>query len=258
MLTNCFEYLGGVPEELVFDQDKILAVRENYDDIIYTHEFEKFKQAIGFKVYLCRPYDPESKGLVKACIKYVKYNFAANRVYDSLCGWNAACKDWLVRTANRKQHGITKKVPSEVFSDEKAHLRPIPHTIKQPAAIITRQVRKDNTVLFEGNRYSVPVGTFKPGIEVEIKNQGNSRSIWDIEGETLIATHVLSKDKGKLIQNTNHRRDHSQRIDELYQKVLGILGNTEAAATLLDAIRKVIWPFALVFKRWNLVIILLL
>ena len=31
MLLGCFEYLGGMPEELVFDQDRLLAVSENYD-----------------------------------------------------------------------------------------------------------------------------------------------------------------------------------------------------------------------------------
>lgn len=47
-----------------------MAVSENYGDIIYTHEFEKFKQIMGFKVRLCRKADPESKGRVEAVIKY--------------------------------------------------------------------------------------------------------------------------------------------------------------------------------------------
>jgi transposase len=45
-----FRLPGGIPEELVFDQDKLLAVSENYGDIIYTYEFKKFKQAMGFEV----------------------------------------------------------------------------------------------------------------------------------------------------------------------------------------------------------------
>ena len=53
-LQISFEHMGGMPEELVFDQDRLLAVDENYGDIIYTKEFEQFKQASGFKVYLCR------------------------------------------------------------------------------------------------------------------------------------------------------------------------------------------------------------
>lgn len=32
-LGQCFHYLGGVPEELVFDQDHLVSVSENYGDI---------------------------------------------------------------------------------------------------------------------------------------------------------------------------------------------------------------------------------
>jgi len=35
MLRACFEYIGGVPKKIVLDQDKLVAVSENYSDIIY-------------------------------------------------------------------------------------------------------------------------------------------------------------------------------------------------------------------------------
>jgi transposase len=72
MLRRCFDYLGGLPKELVFDQDKLLAISENYGDIIYTYEFERFKQALGFRVWLCKKSDPESKGRIEAVVKYLK------------------------------------------------------------------------------------------------------------------------------------------------------------------------------------------
>ena len=57
--------MGGMAKELVFDQDRLLAVNENYGDIVYTKEFEQFKLASGFSVYLCRGADPESKGRIE-------------------------------------------------------------------------------------------------------------------------------------------------------------------------------------------------
>lgn len=100
MLLACFEYIGGVPEELVIDQDKLVSVSENYDDIIFTYEFEKFKQTMGFSVYLCRKSDPESKGKIEAVIKYMKNNFATNRLYSDIRSWNQSFLDWLKRTGN--------------------------------------------------------------------------------------------------------------------------------------------------------------
>ena len=35
-LLNCFDYLGGIPLELVIDQDSVMVVSENHGDIIYT------------------------------------------------------------------------------------------------------------------------------------------------------------------------------------------------------------------------------
>lgn len=41
--------MGGKPKELVFDQDRLIAVDENYGDIIYTKEFEAFRQSEKLK-----------------------------------------------------------------------------------------------------------------------------------------------------------------------------------------------------------------
>ena len=50
----CFEWMGGKIKELVFDQDRLIAVNENYGDIIYTEEFETFRQSEKLNIYLCR------------------------------------------------------------------------------------------------------------------------------------------------------------------------------------------------------------
>jgi len=67
-LQMCFEYMCGMPKEIVVDQDRLLAVDENYGDIIFTHQFEQFRLSSGFDVYLCRVNDPQTKGYVKTFI----------------------------------------------------------------------------------------------------------------------------------------------------------------------------------------------
>ena len=118
-LQDCFEYMGGMAKELVFDQDRLLAVDENYGDIIFTQEFNQFRLSSGFEVYLCRKNDPESKGRVEATVKYFKNSFAKNRQFVNIDTWNQSFEDWLIRTGNARVHGITKKVPAEVFEQEK-------------------------------------------------------------------------------------------------------------------------------------------
>jgi transposase len=81
-IRSCFEWMGGKPGELVFDQDRLIAVNENYGDIIYTQEFEAFRQSEKLDIYLCRKGDPPSKGRIEAVVKFFKYNFARYRQYS--------------------------------------------------------------------------------------------------------------------------------------------------------------------------------
>ena len=56
-----FRYYGGRTEEIVYDQDRVMAVSENAGDLILTERFEVYRQYAGFSIRLCRAYDPESK-----------------------------------------------------------------------------------------------------------------------------------------------------------------------------------------------------
>jgi len=234
----CFEYMCGMPNELVFDQDRLLAVDENYGDIIYTKEFEQFKQASGFEVYLCRGNDPESKGRIEAVIKYLKGNFAKNRQFVGIDIWNDDCADWLVRTGNAKEHETTKKIPAEVFEQERLFLKPVPSTNKIHSEILTRTVHKNNTIFFEGNRYTVPLGTYSPGLEVSLNVTGDKLTISNIFGDCVIAQHTLSGNKGELIANNNHRRDNSEKLDLLQDALCKRMGGGEDVEIFLTQIRK--------------------
>ncbi|WP_449366252.1 DDE-type integrase/transposase/recombinase, partial [Virgibacillus sediminis] len=67
---NAFEYFGGITEEIVYDQDKLMTVSENGGDLILTEEFQAYKQNRDFRVYLCRKADPESKGKIENVVKF--------------------------------------------------------------------------------------------------------------------------------------------------------------------------------------------
>ena len=115
---NCFRYWGGMPREMVFDQDSIVCVSENSGDIVYTYEFEKFRQNCKVEIYLCRGADPESKGKIENTVKFIKGNFLNNRLYVDDEILNRSCVEWLERTGNAKIHGTTRKIPAEVFQEE--------------------------------------------------------------------------------------------------------------------------------------------
>ena len=221
---NCFGYFGGMPQELVFDQDSIVCVSENSGDIVYTYEFEKFRQECGFNVYMCRGADPESKGRIENAVKYVKGNFLANRIYIDDETLNKACLDWLKRTANAKVHGTTQKIPAVVFEEESRHLKPLPEFSPVSPERLRRTVRKDNTILYCSNRYSLPLGTYTKNSEVEIDANDGLLTVYTVNGDK-ICDHRLCEGKGRLIQNHNHLRDRETPLNELHNKMTEMFGS---------------------------------
>ncbi|WP_424540720.1 Mu transposase domain-containing protein, partial [Sinorhizobium medicae] len=111
--------------------------------------------------------------------------------------------------------------------------------IKQNSNIsIARSVRKDNTVLYLSNRYSVPLGTFQKHPEVHInKTEENQLVIYLQDSGEILASHPISSEKGKLIQNTSHKRDRSKGINELIEVVSNYFTDIDEAKKYLNELR---------------------
>ena len=238
---NAFEYFGGYPEEAVYDQDTIILVSENHGDLIYTKEFGAYLQKRKFKVRMCRRADPESKGKVEKLVDYVKNNFASNRTFHRIDRWNEDTLKWLKRRGNGKMNQTTRKIPAEVFLEERKYLKPVlekiintSHTIS-----ITYQVRKDNTVPIQGNRYTVPTGTYKgPYTNVGVVKSEGILSIYNLETGEEIARHEVPETKGNLVKNNNHRRNKSQKIENFINTTLDKFEDKNKAKILIKNIHE--------------------
>lgn len=241
MHENAFEYYGGMTREVVYDQDHLILVSENHGDLILTNEFAAYLARRGFKIHMCRKQDPESKGRVEKTVDFVKSNFAHNRLFHNLEKLNEETLAWLQRTGNGKKHNTTKKIPAQVFLEEKQHLQPVKTKItlafNNPS--ITRMVRKDNTIMYKGNRYSVPLGTYDGTdrkVDIKVTEKDNLIIMSNETGE-VIAEHRVCHETGKLIKNTNHTRDRLRGLDAFSNEVIDLLGSLQEARTFIDAIR---------------------
>jgi hypothetical protein len=111
-----------------------------------------------------------------------------------------------------------------MFDEEQEHLLPLygtaPITIGEE---MDRQVRRDNTVLYKSNRYSVPYGTYTQDKKVFLAVTEGQLQIMNRAGDVL-AAHDISEDKGQLIRPAHHRRDKSERIKALREKTISLLG----------------------------------
>jgi transposase len=234
-----FEYFQGIPKEIWYDQDSVFIKDENLGDYLLTHEFKAFSDHEPFKVVFCRKADPQSKGKVENVVKYVKNNFVKGRYYENQTTLNQSVLSWLSRTGNAKVHGSTFKVPAHEWEIEKKHLLPYKEKPKKPESQFqTYNVRKDNTVAYSSNFYSLPLGTYQGSkTTVLLSELCGTLSIYTMDKE-LITTHRLSVGKGDLISNTDHRRNKSQTTSQKHAATLQLLGGDKKAQLYLDLLQQ--------------------
>lgn len=239
---KAFSFYGGRPRELVYDQDKVLAVSENNGDIIYTAGFQNYINETRFSVFLCRGADPESKGKVENVVKYAKHGFAEHRIFKDIDSFNEDCIKWLARTGNKEKHGTTQKRPVEVFAVEKEYLIPVSEYSFASAVneSISYPIRKDNTVLYKGNRYRVPKGTYTPDRRVFMRiDQDNEKvSVTDMITGEIYAEHPLCHEKGRLIGQKRDTRDKSKTISEQEELLKDLFENDTLVGPFLDHIHE--------------------
>jgi hypothetical protein len=134
-------------------------------------------------------------------------------------------------------HGI-REIPAKLFEIEQEWLVPYHGTPSlQEEDMESRTVRKDNTIMFEGNFYSVPSGTYcGPDSEVFIEKKDGMINIYSKETGKTIAAHPLSLNKGKTVSNHNHRRLYNVDIEEYKTKALAMLPHTENASRWIERV----------------------
>ena len=227
-LLDCFDYFGGIPEELVIDQDSLMVVDENYGDIVYTKQFKVFLEEMNLKMFVCRKADPETKGKIENLIKYVKYNFLQVRNFEDIETARESLRKWLSRRANGKICQSTRKVPLLAIGEERQHLRPLRNSIYRKDSFVGRQQRtvsEKSCIMFNSNEYSVPTEYRQRMVEIYITE--DELYIFDEYTGRELACHELSVETGKRVIDKTHFRNNSQPVTEL-ERETGELFDFEA------------------------------
>jgi transposase len=236
---KAFEYIGGIPDVVVYDQDTILIINENYGDIILTKSFRNYMREQSFQLHFCRRSDPQSKGKVENVIKYVKQNFLYNRTFHNTETLNDEALAWLGRTANALPHSFTRKEPCKEWHIEQPFLKPYRCYPVKIIPMAAYTVRKDNAISYKGNLYSLPKGTYQgKETHVALRIEQGYLIITDLQDNHEIGRHLIASGRGKKIINTDHRRDKTAAIDEMIDHVVTLFPQAEKARQWLSAIRK--------------------
>lgn len=158
-LMNAFDYFGGVPHEILFDNMKTVVDHScsTFTKVELNSTFKAFATDAGFKTITCIPYRPQTKGKVEALAKFVDRLKVYNDEIDSYSDFDAIVRSFC-NEINLEKSQATNEIPRERFKNEAEYLLPMPdmyclYTYLCP--VKTYKVHKDSMIVHEGKRYSV-------------------------------------------------------------------------------------------------------
>ena len=115
--------LGGIPEEILYDNQKQVVIGRTADGPRFHPEFLSFCGQFGFRPRLCRPYRAQTKGKVERSIGYLKDRFFCGRTFTDLADMSFQLERWIREVANEREHATTGEVPNQRLLRE--GLRPL-------------------------------------------------------------------------------------------------------------------------------------
>lgn len=227
-LTETFEKMGGVPEELVTDNMKTVMdeARTEFSKGKVNAKFAQFAKDFGFKVRPCIAGRPKTKGKVETTMKLLdeihayqgKFNMEELHVYiERLCN-----------RINREIHQGTNKIPLLEFQKEKNHLLQLPTERVRDSFKINHtlvKVNASNMISYKSNQYSVPPEYQGKKVSLQVYDD----QLWIHYNMELIAQHKISD--AKLNYQEAHYRETISKampnypdINDLAKRNLAAIG----------------------------------
>jgi transposase len=188
---HAFQYLGGVSQEIWFD-NLATVVAEHEGNLVRFHpRFLAFAREFNFIPRACHVAAAWEKGKVERAIGYIRQNFWPLRSFTDLADVNAQARRWLTEIANQRQHRETGQKPDERFRPE--CLKSLPAIIPDYRDSTEALVYKDLRLSFDGNRYCVPPRYV--GRNLTVKADSSSVTIYDQHQE--IVRYARSWQRGQ-------------------------------------------------------------
>lgn len=202
---EAFEWYGGVPRTLLYDNLKSVVAERDGELIRFNHRILELAGHYHFAPRPCAPYRGNEKGKVERTIRYIRDSFFAAREFRTLEQLNTQLRLWLDEIAHvRPVPGSESKQPiHEVLDAERQRLLPLPEH-RFPTDLV-RPVRSGKTpyIRFDGNDYSIPHDYVREPLTL-VASETRVRIL--NAGQSSISEHPRSYDSKQRIENPEHIR----------------------------------------------------
>lgn len=163
---GCLQCLGGVPRKGVYDNEAALVSRHG-GKVSLTDPFQRFRGTLGMGVVICRPGDPEAKGLVERANGYLEKSFLPGRKFSSPADFNCQLAAWLEK-ANNRIHDTLRCRPIDRWEEDRQAMMTFPPVLPDPALRLSLRLPRDHWVRVGSCDYSVHPRAIGRRVEVRV------------------------------------------------------------------------------------------
>src|SRR3954451_11110641 len=116
--------LGAVPRALVWDGEGAVGRwRGGRSEV--TEACQGFRGTLATQVLICRPADPEAKGLVERLHDYLERSFLPGRQFTGPVDFNAQISSWLAAVTTRPRRALGC-APADRIAADRERMLPLP------------------------------------------------------------------------------------------------------------------------------------
>jgi transposase len=156
--------LGSVPRVLVWDGEGAIG-RWRAGRVELTRECQAFRGTLGSKVLVCKPADPEAKGLIERAHDYLERSFLPGRQFDSPADFNTQLQQWLTQVNSRIRRALGC-APADRITADRAGMLTLPPVAPATGWRSATRLPRDHYVRLDSNDYSAHPAVIGRRIEV--------------------------------------------------------------------------------------------
>jgi transposase len=156
--------LGSVPRVLGWDGEGAIG-RWRAGRVELTAECQAFRGTLATKVIVCKPADPEAKGLIERAHDYLERSFLPGRSFTGPEDFNAQLQQWLSVVNTRTRRALGCAPTDRIIADRQAMLA-LPPVAPATGWRTSLRLPRDHYFRLDSNDYSVHPGVIGRRVEV--------------------------------------------------------------------------------------------
>jgi transposase len=156
--------LGAVPRMLVWDGEGAIG-RWRGGRVELTAQCHAFRGTLGAKVVVCKPADPEAKGLIERAHDYLERSFLPGRTFTGPADFNSQLQQWLalVNTRTRRALGCA---PTDRIGADRAAMLSLPPVAPATGWRSSTRLARDHYLRLDSNDYSIHPAVIGRRVEI--------------------------------------------------------------------------------------------